>query len=178
MWSDTLPEKLKGICDEEEYRKTQLYQKENDRLVLWSSALNLAVILIVIVAGGFALIDNMSRALSGNIIIISLIFFGIIGLVSDLINIPFSVYDTFVIEKKYGFNTMTIRTFITDHIKSWFIAVLIGAPVLGLIVWFYYKTGNIFLAVCMGTDNSLFRIHQSFLFRTYSSAFQQANTTS
>ena len=150
MWSDTLPEKLKGICDEEEYRKTQLYQKENDRLSLWSSSLNLAVILIVIVAGGFALIDNMSRAISGNIIIISLIFFGIIGLLSDLINIPFSIYDTFVIEKKYGFNTMTIRTFITDHIKSWFIAILIGAPVLGLIVWFYYKTGSYFWLYAWG----------------------------
>ena len=104
-------------------------------LSLWSSAVNLALILIMIVAGGFALIDNISRSLSGNIIIISLVFFGIIGLFSDLINIPFTIYDTFVIEKKYDFNTMTIRTFITDHIKSWFIAVLIGAPVLGLIVW-------------------------------------------
>jgi len=36
---------------------------------------------------------------------------------------------------------MTIRTFITDHIKSWFIALLVGIPVLGLITWFYYKTG-------------------------------------
>ena len=150
MWSDTLPGKLKGICDEEAYRKTQLYQKENDRLSLWSSSLNLAVILIVIVAGGFALTDNISRAISGNIIVISLIFFGIIGLASAMINIPFSIYDTFVIEKKYGFNTMTIRTFITDHIKSWFIAILIGAPVLGLIVWFYYKTGNYFWLYAWG----------------------------
>jgi STE24 endopeptidase len=150
MWSDTLPVKLKGICDEEEYRKTQLYQKENDRLSLWSSALNLAVIVIVIAAGGFALIDNLSRELSGNIIVVSLLFFGIIGLVSDVINIPFSAYDTFVIERKYGFNTMTIRTFITDHIKSWFIALLIGAPVLGLIVWFYYKTGHYFWLYAWG----------------------------
>jgi STE24 endopeptidase len=144
MWSDSLPAKLEGICDKEEYRKTQLYQRENDRLSLWSSTLNLAVILIVIITGGFALIDNISRSISGNIIIISLIFFGIIGLISDVINIPFGIYDTFVIEKKYGFNTMTIRTFITDHIKSWFIALLIGAPVLGLIVWLYYRTGEYF----------------------------------
>ena len=150
MWSDTLPGKLKGICDDKEYRKTQLYQKENDRLSLWSSTLNLAVIVAVIAAGGFALIDNLSRELSGNIIVISLIFFGIIGLVSDLINIPFSVYDTFVIEKKYGFNTMTIRTFITDHIKSWLIALLIGTPVLGLIVWFYYRTGQYFWLYAWG----------------------------
>ena len=144
MWSDSLPEKLKGICDEEEYRKTQLYQKENNRLSLWSSSINLVVILIMIIAGGFAVVDNLARTFSMNSVIISLVFFGIIAFVSDIINIPFGYYDTFVIEKKYGFNTMTIRTFITDHIKSWFIALLVGIPVLGLITWFYYKTGKNF----------------------------------
>jgi len=150
MWSDTLPEKLKGICDEEEYRKTQLYQKDNNRLSFWSSSFNLAVILIMIIAGGFAIVDSLARTFSMNMVIISLIFFGIIGFASDLINIPFSCYDTFVIEKKYGFNTMTIRTFIADHIKSWFIALLIGIPVLGLITWFYYKTGKNFWLYAWG----------------------------
>jgi STE24 endopeptidase len=73
-----------------------------------------------------------------------LFFFGIIGLASDLINIPFSWYDAFVIEKKYGFNTMTARTFITDHLKSWFIALLVGIPVLGIVTWLYYETGALF----------------------------------
>lgn len=144
MWSDKLPEKLKGICDEDEYRKTQRYQKDNNRLSFWSSAFNLAVILLMILAGGFALADNLARTISTNSVIISLLFFGIIGFASDIINIPFGLYDTFVIEKKYGFNTMSIMTFITDHIKSWFIALLIGVPVLWLITWFYYKTGKNF----------------------------------
>jgi len=144
MWSVTLPEKLKGICDEEEYRKTQLYQKDNNSLSLLSSSFNLILILVVIIFGGFALIDSLAREFTVNKVIISLIFFGIIGFASDLINIPFSCYDTFVIEKKYGFNTMSIRTFITDHIKSWFIAIIVGIPVLGLITWFYYKTGKNF----------------------------------
>jgi STE24 endopeptidase len=141
MWSEKLPDKLKGICDEDEYRKTQLYQKDNNRLALWTSTFNLAVILCMIIAGGFSMVDCLARTISINSVLISLIFFGIIGFASDLINIPFNSYDTFVIEKKYGFNTMTIRTFITDHIKSWFIVLLIGVPVLGLITWFYYKTG-------------------------------------
>jgi len=144
MWSDTLPEKLKGICPEEEYRKSQLYDKDNKKLSLWSSTFNLAVILAMIIAGGFSVVDGFARIFSTNLIAVSLIFFLIIGLASDLINIPFSWYDTFVIEKKYGFNTMTVRTFITDHIKSWFIALLVGIPVLGLITWFYYKTGPAF----------------------------------
>jgi STE24 endopeptidase len=150
MWSDSLPGKLKGICDEEEYRKTQLYQKDNVSLSLLSSTFNLAVILIMIIAGGFAMVDNLARLFSIHPVIISLTFFGIIGFVSDLLNIPFSVYDTFVIEKKYGFNNMTIRTFITDHFKSWFIALLIGIPVLGLITWFYYKTGKNFWLYAWG----------------------------
>src|SRR5664280_1167770 len=84
MWSDILPERLKGICDEEAYKKTQLYQKDNNRLSTWSSVLNLAVILIMIIAGGFALVDNLARSLSANLVIIALAFFGIIGFVSDL----------------------------------------------------------------------------------------------
>ena len=150
MWSDTIPEKLKGICDEDEYRKTQHYQKDNDRLSFWTSLFNLIIILIMIIAGGFALIDNLARSFTLNLVVISLVFFGIIGFASDLINIPFSFYDTFVIEKKYGFNTMTVRTFITDHIKSWFIALLVGIPVLGLITWFYYKTGKNFWLYAWG----------------------------
>jgi len=144
MWSDSLPEKLKGICDEQEYKKTQLYNKDNNKLSLWSSSFNLVIVLAMIIAGGFALADTMARSLSTNNVIISLIFFGIIGFASDIINIPFGYYDIFIIEKKYGFNTMTLRTFITDHIKSWFIALLVGIPVLGLITWFYYKTGRNF----------------------------------
>jgi len=144
MWSDALPEKLQGICDAEEYRKSQLYHKDNDRLSFWSSTFNLAIIMAMIIAGGFAYVDNIARAITSHPVLISLVFFGIIGFASDIINIPFSIYDTFIIEKKYGFNTMTVRTFITDHIKSWFIALLVGAPVLGLITWFYYKTGKNF----------------------------------
>jgi STE24 endopeptidase len=150
MWSEKLPEKLKGICDEKEYRNTQLYQKENNKLSFWTSSFNLIVILVMIIAGGFAMVDGLARSISMNIVLISLIFFGIIGFASDIINIPFSYYDTFVIEKRYGFNTMKIRTFITDHIKSWFIAVLVGVPVLGLITWFYYKTGDSFWLYAWG----------------------------
>jgi STE24 endopeptidase len=144
MWSDTLPEKLQGICDAEEYKKSQLYHKDNNRLSFWSSSFNLVIIVLMIIAGGFAYIDNIARGITSNPVLISLVFFGIIGFASDLINIPFSIYDTFRIEKKYGFNTMTVRTFITDHLKSWFIALIVGAPVLGLITWFYYKTGKNF----------------------------------
>ena len=150
MWSEKLPVKLEGICNEEEYRKTLFYEKDNKKLAFWSSSFNLAVILLMIIAGGFSFVDGIARIISQNLILISLIFFGIIGFASDIINIPFSIYDNFVIEKRYGFNTMKISTFITDHIKSWFIALLVGIPVMGLITWFYYKTGHYFWLYAWG----------------------------
>jgi STE24 endopeptidase len=150
MRSEILPDKLKGICDQEEYRKTQLYEKDNLKLSFWSSLFNLSIIIAMIAAGGFALVDLFARSFSGNNVVIALIFFGIIGLASELINLPFEWYDTFVIEKKYGFNTMTTRTFITDQLKSWFIALLVGIPVLGLITWIYYKTGKGFWLYAWG----------------------------
>jgi STE24 endopeptidase len=150
MRSETLPEKLKGICDEEEYRKTQLYEKDNLKLSFWSSSFNLAIIIVMIVAGGFALLDNFARSFSNNNVVIALIFFGIIGFASEIINLPFGWYDIFVIEKKYEFNNMKIKTFITDHLKSWFIVLLVGIPVLGLITWIYYKTGKGFWLYAWG----------------------------
>lgn len=150
MWSEKVPEKLNGIVNEEDYRKSQLYDRDNKKLSFWSSTFNLAVILAMIIAGGFAFIDDVARSISMNMIVIALIFFGLIGLASDIINIPFGWYDTFVIEKRYGFNTMKLRTFITDHLKSWLLSLIIGIPVLGLITWFYYRTGKNFWLYAWG----------------------------
>ena len=144
MWSPELPEKLKGICDEDQYSRSQLYYRENNRLSFWSSTFNIVLIISMIAWGGFAFIDNLSRGFSNHMVLVSLVFFGIIGIGSEIVNIPFTWYDNFIIEKKYGFNTMKIRTFITDHLKSWFLAVLIGGPVLGAITWLYYRIGTSF----------------------------------
>lgn len=141
-WTELLPEKLKGICSDEEYRRSQFYKRDNTRLSLLSSAVNLVAIILMFVSGGFAFADKIARAISGNEIVISLAFFAIIGLASDILNMPFAIWDTFVIEKKYGFNTMTVRIFITDHLKSWFLALLVGGPVLGALTFLFYSLGS------------------------------------
>ena len=61
MWSDKLPDRLKGICPDEDYRKSQLYDKDNKRLSLWSSTFNIAIILAMILLGGFAFVDDRKK---------------------------------------------------------------------------------------------------------------------
>jgi STE24 endopeptidase len=49
---------------------------------------------------------------------------------SDFISIPFSCYNTFVIEEKYGFNKMTVKTFVLDKIKGYFLTIIVGGILL------------------------------------------------
>jgi len=143
-WSDKLPEELKGIYDEEQYRKSQNYQKENMRLGLITSTLGFILIILFLVFGGFAFLDNFVRQYTDNPIVMALLFFGIIGFVSDILTTPFDLYDTFVIEEKYGFNRTTPRTYLVDKVKGWLLALLIGGGLLAIIIWFFQVAGNYF----------------------------------
>jgi STE24 endopeptidase len=73
---------------------------------------------------------------------------GILGALKATISIPFSVYDTFVIEQRFGFNKTTFRTFVMDHIKGLLIAILLGVPLLCAILWFFEYAGNIAWLYC------------------------------
>ena len=93
---------------------------------------------------GFALIDNIARSYTANPILIALIFFGIIMFASDIIHTPFNIYDTFVIESKFGFNKTTPKVFVLDKLKGWLLSAIIGGGLLSLITWFYIKVGDNF----------------------------------
>jgi STE24 endopeptidase len=139
-----LPDELKGIYDEEKYKKSIDYEKVNNHFDLTTSTLDLILIIFMLIFGGFAFVDNMAANVSLNPIIKGLIFFGILGLASDIIHIPFSVYDTFVIEEKFGFNKTTGKTFIFDKVKGWSLSIILGGGLGYVIFWFYYKTTDMF----------------------------------
>lgn len=143
-WSDTLPEEVKGIYDEEKYKKQQAYTRENHRFGILTSSFSMAVTLAMFLFFGFALVDGWAWGLTTNTILAALIFFGILMFASDLINTPFSIYDTFIIEEKYGFNKTTPKIFVFDKIKGWLVGAIIGGGLLALIIFIYQKTGELF----------------------------------
>ncbi len=143
-WSKKLPEQLKGIIDEERYKKSQLYNKTNRKFSFYTSTFSLMVMMLMLFLGGFALVDGLAREVSNHPIVISLLFFGILMFASDIINLPFSLYDTFFIEEKFGFNKTTYKTFFMDKVKSWLLGALLGGGILALVVWFYQLTTDMF----------------------------------
>jgi STE24 endopeptidase len=137
-----LPDEFKGYYDPKRYADSQAYLKENTLFGLVNSTVVLAVLLTFIVTGFFNLLDIWVRGLVSSEIGRGLLFIGVFYIIFQLIDIPFSAYRTFIIEEKYGFNKMTLKTFFTDLFKSWLLTALIAGGVLALVIWFFIRFEN------------------------------------
>jgi STE24 endopeptidase len=87
--------------------------------------------------GGFGWLDQFIQSQINNEIFRSLVFFGVLFIANDILSIPFELYDTFVIEQKFGFNKVTPRLFIFDKLKGYALTILIGGGLLYLVILIY-----------------------------------------
>ncbi len=149
-FGDTIPDELSDVYDNEAYRKSQDYKRHNYRFGLVSSFFSLLLTIGFLVFGGFEWADQLAIGISTNPIWRALSFFGIILLGSDLISTPFSLYQTFVIEEKFGFNKTTPGLFILDKLKGWLVMIILGGGLLALIIWFYNWAGSSFWLYAWG----------------------------
>ncbi|MCK4751774.1 MAG: M48 family metallopeptidase [Bacteroidales bacterium] len=145
-----LPEELAGIFDREEYRKSQLYKRDNTRFSFITSSLSLLVVGLVFFLGGFGWLDRWISGFISNYILFVLVFFGILALAGDFLSTPFAIYGTFVIEERYGFNRTTAKTFVLDKLKGWLLGLIIGGGLLALVTWIYMLTCPWFWLIVLG----------------------------
>ena len=143
-FNDTLPNDVSDVYEINEYLKSQTYKRTNHNFSKITSLFSLITTLLFFFFNGFFIVDQIARGFSNNIIIITLIFFGIIIVGSDIISIPFSLYKTFIIEEKFGFNKVTKKIFFLDKIKGLLMTIILGGSILSIITWFYEFTGNYF----------------------------------
>ena len=140
--AEDVPDGFQSHYDGEKYAKSQTYLKDNTRFGLLSSTFSLALTLIVIHTGLFGILDHFVRAQTGHPILGGLLFFGIIFIINDIINLPFSLYGTFVIEEKYGFNKTTAKTYTLDKLKGYALTVILGSIVIVPILYFFNTYGE------------------------------------
>jgi len=143
-YNDELPTELQDVYDAEEYKKSQAYKLTNNKFGNITSLFSILLTLGFLFFDGFKLVDDYARTFTDNNILIALIFFGIIMIGSDIITTPFSYYQTFVIEEKFGFNKSTKKLFFIDKIKGWLMSAVLGGGILALIIWFYEFAGTNF----------------------------------
>jgi len=149
-WCNGLPDKLKSIITDEEYKKSINYYKQHEALSKWSEGLSFVVILMVLIFGGFGLLDNALRNITSHFILLPLLFFGSMAFISGVISMPFGLYSTFVIEERFGFNKTTWKTYFLDKLKGIALSIVIGGGLLSLIITIYHYTGSWFWLLALG----------------------------
>ena len=146
-FENKVPEILSDVYDKEKYLKSQDYKKSQYKFTKYSRTFSLIVVLLFFNLEGFLILDNFSRNYFDSSISISLFFFAIIFFANEIINLPFSIYFTFIIEEKYGFNKTNAKTFVFDILKSWALTILFGGGILSFVIFQFELIGEKFWIV-------------------------------
>ena len=137
-----LPTEFKDTFDEGKYAKLQEYTRVVTKFSIVKDTIITIITLVFIILGGFNKLDIWARSFGFSEIITGLIFIGSLFFLMFLLELPFSLYYTFVIEERFGFNKTTIKTFIADNIKTIILSILIGGPIIYAILWFFNWAGS------------------------------------
>jgi STE24 endopeptidase len=136
-----IPDDIAAFYDRTQYLKSLEYHKELTNFSFISSGFSFLLSMLMLFSGGFGWLDSILRTMIPNEIVLSLAFFGILMLASDILTLPFQLYSIFVIEEKYGFNKTTIKTFFADKLKGYLLAAVIGGPLLALLIYLIQAIG-------------------------------------
>jgi len=126
-----IPDVFRGDIDEATLSRMTDYTAESSRFGSIEHVFDDVITLVILLSGFLPWFSGIILSWQLQFILSGLTFFGILALISGVLNIPFSLYSTFVIEKKYGFSTITLRLWITDFIKSLFISAIMMGILLG-----------------------------------------------
>lgn len=132
--------------DSASMEKTLSYSGDKYRFGRVSSWVDTGVLLAFLALGGLGIFEDWAKTLadltgSGQLVT-GLWFFGVLGLASMVVNLPFELYHTFVLEQKHGFNKQTLKGFVSDKIKGILIGAVLGAPILSAILAIMDNTGQ------------------------------------
>ena len=140
-----VPPMLDGLMDAEKLDKARDYLRVNARFGILQSTVSLVVLLVFWSLGGFGWLDGLARSFTGSPVGAGLIFLTLLFTGQSIISLPFSIYDTFVIEQRYGFNRATPKTFILDRLKGIALAAALGLPLAAGILWIFGNVAHAWL---------------------------------
>lgn len=127
----TVPEVFKDTIDAEKLRKISAYTEDSDRFQMAATLANQGLYLAILLSGFLPWLVEILQSWEWGMVVEGLVFFAILSLFANLFRIPFSFYEIFVIEDRYGFNTMNVKTWISDLLKNITMLAILG----GLLLW-------------------------------------------
>ena len=140
---DEVPASFADKISLEEHQKAADYTTTKTRFGRWPLFYEASLLLIWTLGGGLEWLDQNIIAMEFSPIMTGIAVMLAFMLISSALDLPFSIYSTFVIEEKFGFNNTTVKTFIIDIFKGAVLALAIGVPLLFAILWLMQQMGEL-----------------------------------
>ena len=149
------------------HQKAADYTIAKARLGLIELALGTAVLLGWTLLGGLSWLNQTLMNSMGGGMWQQLALLGAFMVIGSVIGLPLTLYQTFVLEERFGFNKMTLKLWLLDLVKSTFVGVLICLPIVGLILWVMGAAGSLWWlwawGLWMGFNLLLLLIYPTFI---------------
>jgi len=131
----SIPPEFQGKMDGALMKKIREYESEKTRFSFISSVFGNIVTILFIFGGLLDIYNSWIASLGFPFMVSGWVFFILLSYANDFLSVPFSLYHTFHIENRYGFNTMTFRLWISDFIKSLVLSTVVASLVLFAGLW-------------------------------------------
>ena len=138
----SVPDAFSGKISLEDHQKAADYTVTKTRFGRLPLFYDIGLLLIWTLGGGLEWLDQTATGFGFNPIMTGIAVMLAFLLISSLLELPFSIYSTFVIEERFGFNRTTVKTFIVDMIKGGALAIILGVPLLWIVLWLMEKSGE------------------------------------
>ncbi|MDQ7058913.1 MAG: M48 family metallopeptidase [Ghiorsea sp.] len=138
-----VPARFKGAISLEAHQKAASYTTTKIKVGTWAGAYGLGLLLIWTLGGGLDALDEMIRSWGWSELTTGVVFILLFSFLGSLLDLPFSIYNTFVVEEKFGFNKITAKLFITDMVKGAALMTVIAAPLIWVILWLMQSAGTL-----------------------------------
>lgn len=150
--NNTIPEDLKEMLNEESFKKARLYGIDKSQYKIVKEFYSISLTSIILynrwISAAWKKSENIADVFGINPnqeIVISCIFMTFVTLFNFVVNMPFAIYEIFVLEEKHGFNKQTIGFFIKDQLKSLILSLVITLPIVSVAIYIIMLGGNMFV---------------------------------
>ncbi len=140
--SSSVPAAFADSISLEAHQKAADYTVTKNRVGIFEILISMAVLLAWTFGGGLGLLDELWRSAGWSELYTGVAFLISVGIIGVVIDLPLSIYNTFVIEERFGFNKITPGLFVTDLGKGFLLSLLVGVPILLTILWLMESMGT------------------------------------
>ena len=139
---NAIPERFVSVVTEDEYKKSIDYNVDRTRFQIFTALFGAAVLIVFTLGGLFNFLSEIVVSTTSSDVLGAVLLGLLLLIVEQIISIPISIYSTFVLEERHGFNKTTTKTFVVDIFKSLLISATISSVIYATVIYIVVNLGD------------------------------------